>query len=419
MSTVAPRKNICYAQSGGVTAVINVSAAAVITAAQKAKRKVYAAKNGVNGLLQEALYETWHESAQTLKDMRYTPGGVFGSCRTKLPNPQQDIGPYQRLLEVCRAHDIGYFLYNGGNDSADTTLKISAAMKTLGDNLVCVGVPKTIDNDLPATDCCPGFGSVAKFVAVSVAETSRDVAAMAATSTKVFIMEVMGRNAGWIAAAAGLATDGDGPLLIVFPEVPFNPPAFIDLLQKRVRHYGYAVVVVSEGARNHKGELLSVATEAVDHFSHQQLGGVAPKIATLVKQELGYKCHWAVVDYLQRAARHLASAVDVKQAAAVGESAVKLALSGQDAMMPVIWRLSDLPYRWDTGKAPMKKIANRERKLPPSYINRGKFSITPVCRRYLQPLIEGEDKTPFVKGLPRYATLRNVLTEKKLPSYEI
>lgn len=413
----ARRDNICYAQSGGVTAVINTTAAAAITAAKKAGRKTLAAKNGITGVLQEALFETWREAPATIGALRHTPGGAFGSCRTKLPDPRQDLRPYRRLLAVFRAHNIGCFLYNGGNDSADTTLKISAAMKMLNDNLVCVGVPKTIDNDLPGTDCCPGFGSVAKYVAVSVAETSRDIAAMAATSTKVFVMEVMGRNAGWIAAAAALGMDADDPLLIIFPEVPFNPPAFVAAVQKQVRRHGYAVVVVSEGARDSDGAFLS-AGSSVDNFSHRQLGGVAPRIAALITKEIGYKCHWAVADYLQRAARHIASATDLKQAAAVGASAVKMALAGQDAMMPVIWRTSDSPYQWEIGEASLKKIANRERKMPKNYIRAGKFSVTTACRRYLQPLIVGEDRPPFTNGLPRHARLKNIMAVKKLPPYE-
>ena len=408
--------NICYAQSGGVTAVINATAAAIIREAKRhpAVDRVYAGRNGILGVLREELYETWHESKTQIDALSHTPGGAFGSCRHKLPDPRKDLAPYRRLLEVCRAHQIGALLYNGGNDSADTSLKIAAAMKTLGGDLTCIGVPKTIDNDLPATDCCPGFGSVAKYVAVSVMETTRDLAAMAATSTKVFILEVMGRHAGWIAAAAGLAAEQNAPLMILFPEVPFNRPAFAAALAKRVQAHGYAVVVVSEGLRDANGNFLAAAAGS-DSFSHRQLGGVAPHIAAEVSQELGHKCHWAVADYMQRSARHIASATDLRHAEAVGQAAVRLAARGANGIMPVIWRVSDDPYKWELGEVPIKKIANRERKLPANFISADKYSITPACRRYLAPLVRGEAPPPYKNGLPVMANLKNKLTSRKLP----
>lgn len=411
-------RNLCYAQSGGVTAVINATAAAIISEAKAQPRigKVYAGKNGILGILREELYETWHETPTQINALRHTPGGAFGSCRYKLPDPRENTAPYRRLLEVCRAHRIGTLLYNGGNDSADTSLKIAAAMKTLGGDLTCIGVPKTIDNDLPATDCCPGFGSVAKYVAVSVMETTRDLAAMARTSTKVFILEVMGRHAGWIAAAAGLAGEANGPLIILFPEVPFNRPAFLAALAKRVTQHGYAVVVVSEGLRDAGGQFLAAAA-ASDSFSHRQLGGVAPRIAAEVTQGIGYKCHWAVADYMQRSARHLASATDVRQAEAVGRAAVRLAARGANGVMPVCWRISDEPYRWEIGEVPLKRIANRERKLPANFISADKYFITAACRRYLAPLIQGEDAPPYKNGLPVMAQLKNKLAAQKLPGW--
>ena len=411
------KKNICYAQSGGVTAVINASAGAVIRTARKtaAAGNLYAAKNGILGILEENLYETWHEQDEDIALLRHTPGGVFGSCRIKLPDPHADEALYRRLLAVFRAHNISCLLYNGGNDSADTSLKISAAMKMLGADITCIGIPKTIDNDLPSTDCCPGFGSVAKYVAVSVAETTRDIAAMARTSTKVFVLEVMGRHAGWIAAAAGLAGENNGPLMILFPEVPFNPPAFVAALNKRVTTHGYAVVVVSEGLKNAAGQF--IVSGDSDNFSHRQLGGIAPYVVNLIKQELSYKCHWAVADYLQRSASHIASLTDVKHAEAVGRAAVKLALAGADGMMPVIWRITDTPYQWEIGEAPLSKIANRERKLPRAFISADKYFITSACRRYLQPLIEGESHPPYQNGLPLAARLTNKLTKRKLASY--
>ena len=417
--TAPERCNLLYAQSGGVTAVINATAAAVIDTARATKKidKVFAGQNGIMGVLLEELYETWHESDDVINALSYTPGGVFGSCRTKLPDPGADIAPYQRLEEVFSAHHIGYFLYNGGNDSADTTQKISTALQMLGSNVVCVGVPKTIDNDLPMTDNCPGFGSAAKYVAVSAAETMRDVAAMARTSTKVFVFEVMGRHAGWIAAAAGLASEPNGAMIILFPEVPFNRLAFLEMVKKTVRMHGYVIIVVSEGVKDGKGVFLAAARRT-DNFSHRQLGGVAPVVASIVQGALGYKTHWAVSDYLQRSARHIASLTDRKQAEAVGKAAVKMACANRNAMMPVIWRVSDTPYKWDIGEAPLNKLANRERKLPAAYISKSRFFITPACRQYLTPLIVGEDYPPYKNGLPSFACLKNKLTKKKLPAYE-
>ena len=411
--------NLCYAQSGGVTAVINATAAAIIEAARQSKRihRVYAGKNGILGVLNEELYETWRESPATIAALHHTPGGAFGSCRIKLPDPREELASYRRLLDIFEAHDIRHFLYNGGNDSADTSLKISAAMKTLGGKITCIGVPKTIDNDLVGTDCCPGFGSVAKYVAVSVQETALDLASMHKTSTKVFVMEVMGRHAGWIAAAAGLVGDEESPIMILFPEKPFNPKDFTDKLRRHIDKQGYAVVVASEGIKNRDGTFLSAA-ETRDQFAHQQLGGVAPKIAALIKAQLGHKCHWAVADYLQRSARHLASACDLKQAIATGKAAVKMALAGADGYMPVIRRKQDKPYRWEIREAALVEIANREKVLPKEYLSRDGYQITAACRRYLQPLIEGETPPPFRAGLPKIAQLKNRLVTPKLPAWK-
>ena len=411
------KANLCYAQSGGVTAVINTSAAAVIDAAANNRNigRVYAAKNGILGVLQEELAETWRETPQTRARLAFTPGGAFGSCRYKLPSPADNIAPHRRLMDVFRAHNIKYFLYNGGNDSADTALKLSAASKMLDWPLTTVGIPKTIDNDLAATDCCPGFGSAAKYVAVSVAETTFDVASMSRTSTKVFILEVMGRHAGWLASAAGLSDDF-GALMVIPPETPFRRAHFVKVLRKRVKQCGFAVVVVSEGARDTNGQFLS-ASESADAFAHQQLGGAAPQIAAIVK-DAGFKCHWSVADYLQRAARHIASKTDSEQAWALGAAAVKLAVQGKNASMPVIRRTSDSPYRWKVETAALKNIANRERKMPATFYNPETYRITAACRRYLSPLIAGESPPTFGKdGLPQYARPANILTRKMLPTW--
>ena len=413
--------NLLYAQSGGVTAVINASACAVIETARKHKVRVLAARNGIIGALREELIDTSKESASAIAALRHTPGGAFGSCRFKLKSIEQNRAQYERLIDVFRAHDIRWFLYNGGNDSADTANKISQIGKAMGHDVTVVGVPKTVDNDLAVTDCCPGFGSVAKYTAVSVLEASLDVASMAESSTKVFVMEVMGRHAGWIAAAAGLAgkSADEAPHIILFPEIPFDEAAFLATVKATVERVGWCTVVVSEGVRNKEGKFLSeVGTR--DAFGHAQLGGVAPLLADLVKQKLGYKYHWALPDYLQRSARHIASKTDVEHAYAVGKAGVEYAVAGKNAVMPVIVRTGDAPYRWKIEAAPLGKVANHEKTLPKSYIRRDGYGITEAARRYLEPLIRGEDPPPSGKdGLPKYVRLKNVAVKKKLPAYLI
>ena len=413
--------NLLYAQSGGVTAVINTSACAVIQTARKHKIRVLAARNGIIGALREELIDTSKESASAIAALRHTPGGAFGSCRFKLKSLEQSRAQYERLIEVFRAHDIRWFLYNGGNDSADTANKISQIGKALGHDVTVVGVPKTVDNDLAVTDCCPGFGSVAKYTAISVLEASLDVASMSESSTKVFVMEVMGRHAGWIAAAGGLAgkSADDAPHIILFPEIPFDEESFLARVRATVERVGWCTVVVSEGVRNKDGKFLSeVGTR--DAFGHAQLGGVAPLLADLVKQKLGYKYHWALPDYLQRSARHIASKTDVEHAYAVGKAGVEYALAGRNAVMPVIVRTSDVPYRWKIEPAPLGKVANHEKTLPKNYIRRDGYGITEAARRYLEPLIRGEEAPPSGKdGLPRYVRLKNVAVKKRLPSYRI
>ena len=411
---------LLYAQSGGVTAVINATAAGVIEAARAKGVQVYAARNGILGALREDLIDTSKETAAAIAALRHTPGGAFGSCRYKLKSLEANRAEYERLIEVLRAHDIRWFLYNGGNDSADTALKISQLGKAMGYDIRCIGVPKTVDNDLAVTDCCPGFGSVAKYTAVSVLEASLDVASMADTSTKVFILEVMGRHAGWIAAAAGLAGDSADapPHLILFPERVFDEAAFLAKVKATVERVGWCTVVASEGIRNAQGQFLAEAGGR-DAFGHAQLGGVAPVLASLVKDKLGYKYHWALPDYLQRSARHLASKTDADQAYAVGKAAVEYALAGQNAVMPVIVRSADAPYRWKIESAPLSKIANREKKMPASFLTRDGFGITAAARRYLAPLIQGEAPLPYGKdGLPKYVQLKNLAVARQLPAFK-
>jgi 6-phosphofructokinase 1 len=412
---------LLYAQSGGVTAVINTTAAAVIATARARKVPVLAAKNGIIGALREELIDTTKESAAAIKALRWTPGGAFGSCRYKLKSLEQNRAQYERLIDVFKAHDIRWFLYNGGNDSADTALKISQIGRELGYAVNVIGVPKTVDNDLAVTDCCPGFGSVAKYTAVSVQEASLDVESMAASSTKVFIIEVMGRHAGWIAAAGGLAARnaGDPPHVILFPEIAFDEAAFLARVKATVDKVGYCTVVASEGLKNAAGEFLAEAGTR-DAFGHAQLGGVAPVLANLVKQKLGYKYHWALPDYLQRSARHIASKTDADQAWAVGKAAVEYALAGKNAVMPVIVRTSDSPYRWKIEPAPLDKVANHEKKLPKSFITRDGYGITAAARRYLEPLIRGEDPPKYLKdGLPDYVRMKKALVRKRLVAYSI
>jgi 6-phosphofructokinase 1 len=414
------KMNAFYAQSGGVTAVINASACGVIETARKHRNRianVYAGRNGIIGALTEDMIDTNRESAAAIAALRHTPGGAFGSARYKLKGLEENRAEYERLIEVFKAHDIGYFFYNGGNDSMDTAHKVSQISKNLGFPVTCLGIPKTVDNDLPITDNCPGFGSVAKYVAVSTREAALDVLSMSKTSTKVFILEVMGRHAGWIAAAGGLAgsAPGDAPHIILFPEIPFEQEAFLKRVRESVEKYDYCVIVVSEGAQYADGKFLAEAGTR-DAFGHAQLGGVAPVVANMVRENLGYKYHYAVADYLQRSARHIASATDVKQAYAVGEAAVKMAIAGDTAVMPVITRTSDHPYRWKIGQAPLGKIANKEKMLPRRYITRDGFGITEACRRYLSPLIRGEDYPPYINGLPKYPSLKNVPVRKKLKS---
>jgi len=414
--------NILYAQSGGVTPVINATAAAVIETAREHSGsigRVIAAADGIIGALEERLIDTGGFDEASLRLLGKTPGGVFGSCRYKLKSMEDNRREYQRLIEVLDAHGIGTFFYNGGNDSADTAHKVAVMAAELGYPLNAIGIPKTIDNDLAVTDNCPGFGSVAKYVAVSILEASLDVMSMSSSSTKVFIMEVMGRHAGWIAAASGLARREahDPPQVILFPEVPFDKERFLAAVDESVRRHGYCSVVVSEGARYADGTFLADAG-TTDAFGHRQLGGVAPVVAAMVKGELGHKYHWAVSDYLQRSARHIASLTDVEHARAVGRAAVELALEGRTGVMPVIERVSDDPYDWRIATAALEDIANHEKTMPAEFITADGFGITPDARRYLEPLIRGEDYPEYDEhGLPRYFRPELSLLERRLADF--
>ena len=414
-------KNALYAQSGGVTAVINASACGVIETARAHPERigrVYAGRNGIIGALAEDLIDTGSESAQAIALLRSTPSGAFGSCRYKLKSVDANRREYERLIEVFRAHDIGYFFYNGGGDSADTCFKVSQLSESMGYPIQAIHVPKTVDNDLPITDCCPGFGSVAKYVAVSALEASFDVRSMAKTSTKVFVLEVMGRHAGWIAAAGGLIEDHGIPVVVLFPEVPFDQVKFIARVDELVQRHGYCTVIVSEGCHHPDGTFLA-EQGSKDAFGHAQLGGAAPVVAGMVKQALGHKFHWAVADYLQRAARHIASKTDVQQAYELGAAAVRMALEGHNAVMPTIDRTSDEPYAYRIGMARLADVANVEKFMPREFITADGFGITEACKRYLRPLIQGEDYPTYDNGMPVYATLANNAVERKLPPFEL
>ena len=411
-------RNAFYAQSGGVTAVINASACGVLQTARRHSGeigKVYAGRHGILGALTEDLIDTSVEPETAIAALKHTPGAAFGSCRYKLGSIQEHRGQYERLIEVFRAHDIGFFFYNGGGDSQDTAHKVSQLGAELGYPMVCVGIPKTMDNDLPITDCSPGFGSVAKYVAISLREAALDLTAMSRTSTKVFTVELMGRHAGWTTAAAALAAEreGDAPHVLLLPEVAFDEGRFLAKVEEALERYDQCVIAVSEGVKGPDGEFLS-ATGLKDSFGHAQLGGVAPRISDLIAGKLGCKCHWAVPDYLMRSARHIASGTDLEQAYAVGRAAVEFALAGKNAVMPAIRRLSDAPYHWDIIAAPLSEVANREKLLPDDFIGTDGFSITEAARRYLAPLIVGEAYPPFRNGLPDYVKLQNVAVPKKL-----
>lgn len=415
----ATARNVLYAQSGGVTATINASACGLIETARRHRSRIgriYAARNGIIGALTEDLIDTTAEPPSAIRALLHTPGGAFGSCRFDLSPLPQGHAQYRRLIEIFRAHDIGYFFYNGGNGSAETAHLIATILPRMGYPVTSIAIPKTIDNDIVHSDSSPGFGSVAKHVATSLREAMADLASMANSSTKVFVMEVMGRHTGWIAAACGMAQDAnaDGPLLLLVPEITFNRNRFIAAVRTRIARYGYCAVAVAEGICLADGRRL---TQAGDDGipAHDQLGGVAPLIAGMIRNALKVKVHWSVLDYVQRAARHIASRTDVDQAYAVGRKAVAYALHGLTNVMPVIVRTSDQPYRWQVAPKPLTGIMNREKRLPRTFLTADGYRLTARARRYFAPLIRGEAWPPFENGLPVHAKLRLQPVQRRMP----
>ena len=412
--------NAIYAQSGGVTSVINGSAYGVITEAMKADfiDKIYGGFQGINGILEENLIDLQEESPQTIEALRYTPGAALGSCRRKLPDLEKNRHEFERIVQVLEAHDIRYFFYNGGNDSMDTVCKVSRIAVKMGYELIGIGVPKTVDNDLPVTDNCPGFGSTAKYNAISILEGGIDVASMYRDSTKVFVMETMGRHAGWIAAATALARRerDDPPHLILLPERAFVEKRFLVKVEEVVSRNGFCVVAVSEGSKGEDGRFLS-ESGSTDQFGHVQLGGVTHVVQSLIKENLGLKTHGALLDYCQRSGRHLSSRVDLEQAIACGQHAVAIAKEQLNGQMVILVRENDDPYRWSVGHTDAVNIANQEKLLPDSYISSDGFDITEAFIKYCRPLIEGEDFPPFSAGIPQYGRLKKKFVPKKLPAF--
>ena len=415
--------NIFYAQSGGVTPVINATASGLIEHFFKNKKyfgRFYAGKNGILGALNEELIDITSENKMELKLLSKTPGGAFGSCRLKLKDYVKSEREFQRIYEVFKAHNIRYFFYNGGGDSQDTTNKISKFFKIKGYAISCIGLPKTIDNDLPITYCCPGYGSVAKYIATSTLEASLDVKSMSQTSTKVFILEVMGRHAGWLAASSGIIKTKaeEPPHIILFPEVEFKQTDFLRKVRGVINKYGYCVIVASEGIKS-KNKFIS-DSGLKDSFGHAQLGGVAPVLSNMITSKLNIKVHWAVSDYLQRSARHIGSRVDVEQAYMLGKSGIDYAKKNiTDVMLTIIRVNNKSKFQWKVSHTPLDNVANQEKMLPRNFIKSNGYEISKSCRSYITDLTQGEDYPSYANGFPRYANLNCKTIKKKLKKFNL
>ena len=415
------RCNALYAQSGGMTAVINATACGVIETARRYPKQigtVYAACNGILGVLREELVDTVCLGPGELIGMRQTPGGVFGSCRFDLDDETDNRAQYDRLFEVFTAYGIGTFFYNGGNGSMHTALQIDRAARARGFELSVIGVPKTVDNDIVGSDCCPGYGSAIKYLASSMREASIDLASMSSRRGRVFVLEVMGRNAGWLAAGCGLAADRPeaAPQLILVPEVRYDKARFLAAVKAQVERQGHCSIVAAEGVLDGDGSALA---QVGSDGRYVQLGGSGSVVAGHVQQELGYKAHCAVTDYLQRAARHLASATDDAQAYAVGAAAVEAAVAGESSVTTAVERLSTSPYCWRVGTVALEQVANLERLLPAEFIREDGMHVTPAFREWALPLIAGEATPSFLDGLPRYWTPQFSTLPARLGRYEL
>lgn len=418
---------VFYAQSGGATSVINATATGAILAARKAGYPFYVGRNGICGALAEELFDTTKESLADIEALAFTPGCAFGSCRLKLPSFQENPTVFRRIFDVFEAHDVGACLYNGGGDSQDTGLKLAEASLALQYPLKVIGLPKTIDNDLYGTDCSPGYGSAAKYIASSVREIYNDLSGMAPTSTKLFFLEVMGRNSGWLALAGGLAHEPEGklPVILLLPEQDWSFETCANRAKQLIAQHGCAVVVVAEGMStkfakdvifdNSSGQLGSQA----DVFGNRRLSGAAPFLAEAFRNKLHYKVQWAVAGYLQRAAAHLASAVDREQALAVGARAIELVAAGQSGVMVTIERLSSQPYQWKLGSIALSEVANRVVQVPSVFWDPQTYDISAKGLEYLAPLAAGEAVLSVdSSGLPRMVKLKKFLMPKLLPEVD-
>ncbi|KUJ75795.1 6-phosphofructokinase [Thiomicrospira sp. XS5] len=417
-------RNVIYAQAGGVTAVINASAAGVIEMVKRHPEKfgkVYAAINGIVGVLEERLTDASRFSEDTLDRLKTQPGAAFQACRFDLDGIDENPGQYQRVLEVFRTYDIGYFFYNGGNGSMVTAQKVADYCSAHGHPVTCIGVAKTIDNDLALSHCSPGFGSAAKYIATSLLEATMDLFSMHNTSTKFFALEAMGRNVGWLTIAGGLIKTAmpDVPLLILPAERPFERSKFLDRVQHLIDTKGYCVCIVSEGLMDMDGHYISI--ENVEHThnnDYTQLGGVAHTLSGLVSNTFNCKTHSAVPDYLQRSASHLVSQTDWEMAYRAGKAAVQAALDGKHGVLPVIEVIDTHPLVWRYKNVDLFEVADLEKSVPDEFLTEDGMDITPAAIDYLLPLIKGERHIQYCNGLPDIYPMQFELVEQQLPKYK-
>jgi len=422
-SALPSANNVLYAQAGGVSAVINASAAAVIEKVQKHPDqfgKIYTALNGIKGVLEEALIDVSNMSSETLERLKHQPGAAFKACRFDLDPLEHNTAQYERVLEVFKTYEIGYFFYNGGNGSMVTAQKVADYCGEHGHPVICVGVAKTIDNDLDLSHCSPGFGSAAKYIATSFLEASLDIISMHETSSKFFVMECMGRNTGWLTLAAGLAKEviPDLPLILLPAERAFNKTLFIQKVEQLISEKGYCVCAVSEGLQDEQGEYLAIA--GIEHTlerDYTQLGGVGSYLSHMVSQHIQSKTHCAVPDYLQRSASHIVSQTDWQMAYDAGKASVEAALRGAHGVLPIIEVTGENPLTWCFKTVELEAVANLEKTVPDNFLTEDGMDITPAALDYLRPLIQGERPVHFKNGLPDIAIMSFVQVQKKLTPF--